>query len=54
MKHAMKNFKSNTNNFNRNIFKSFSTAKPVEGSTSINIRFHELYVKELERIQKTS
>lgn len=52
MKHALKNFKSVQSNFNRALFKSFSTAN--SGETSTNIRFHELYVKELERIQKTS
>ncbi len=48
MKHSLKSFTP----FTRGLFKNFSTTKPAD--SSISLRFHELYVKELERIQKTS
>lgn len=38
--------------FTRLAFKNFSSDNQSNGSMSL--RFHELYVKELERIKKTS
>jgi hypothetical protein len=35
-------------------FKRFSTAAHKGSEGSISLKFHEMYVKELERIQKNS
>jgi hypothetical protein len=48
IKNLLKNVKNQKNSFYEATIKNFST----NGSTSL--RFHELYVKELERIQKNS
>jgi hypothetical protein len=52
MKHTFRNIKSSGVNFYKSAIKNFAATK-TEGS-SISIRFHELYVKELERIQKNT
>jgi hypothetical protein len=41
-------------NSNLSSLKSFSTAAKNPTDGSISLRFHEMYVKELERIQKNS
>ncbi len=48
MKHSLKNIPTLT----RGVLKNFSSTKAANGS--ISLRFHELYVKELERIQKST
>ncbi len=52
MKSVLKNVKYHKFNLNGLPFKNFCASKGSDGS--INLRFHELYVKELERIQKTT
>ena len=52
MKHSLRGIKSSGLNFYNGVMKNFSAAKAQDGS--ISNRFHELYVKELERIQKNS
>jgi hypothetical protein len=41
-------------NSNFSAYKSFSSAAKKSNDGSISLRFHEMYVKELERIQKNS
>ncbi len=53
MKHAAKNMKPLQMNFYRGFLKNFSTEKMAKES-SMSLRFHELYLNELQRIQKTS
>ena len=52
MKHSFKGLKCLGSNFNKVLNKSFAAAAKPE--SSISLRFHELYVKELERIEKNS
>ena len=52
MKHSLKNVKSAVNNFQKGVFRNFTAA--AKPDTSISIRFHELYVKELQRIEKNT
>jgi hypothetical protein len=49
IRQVLKNLKTSKNNFYESAaIKSFSS------NNSTSLRFHELYVKELERIQKQS
>lgn len=41
-------------NLNFSNFKRFSTATKNSNEGSISLKFHEMYVKELERIEKNS
>ncbi len=52
MKHSFNGIKFLGNKFNRLAFKNFSVADKQAGS--ISLRFHDLYVKELQRIEKNS
>lgn len=54
MKHLFQNVKSSTPTFYRSMGKTFAAAAAKPEGSSISLRFHELYVKELDRIQQTS
>lgn len=49
MKNSIKHLKIKL--FNTSLLKNFATANQ---NNSISMRFHNLYIKELERIQKSS
>ena len=51
MKNSIKHFKITGKTFNFNVKRQFTAGNQ---NTSISMRFHNLYLKELERIEKTS
>ena len=41
-------------NLNTSSYRRFSTSANKASDSSISLKFHEMYVKELERIEKNS